>query len=269
MGVLLAVPPLAVQDSHAAVQVLRDGIGYLLVLVRQDEELDGLLGTCQEHVQDSAADRDEYQTVHDGDYLFRERDEGAFGCVRRDEEGGKDDDQVHAEYHPSGRNAAVLVDYQCNDVSAARTAPRRHRETDAHTDKDTTHDDAHELAVVDGEGLAYLGGYPCLEEVETERSQYDGDDSLPSEALAKREEGYDEQEYVDCEIRVTDLDDSVCGVLYDRCDARHSSADEIVRDKEYRPSQDIQQQTQDEECIILDMVDQGLLFKRHLIQTCF
>ena len=95
---LLGVPPLRVDERHAAVDILDDGLRHLLIVVRHDEDLTRLLVPGHDHIDRIAEDRRHHIAVdHRVDMESHEH--------RR-----SDDDEIRVDDDLAVADRAVLVD---------------------------------------------------------------------------------------------------------------------------------------------------------------
>ena len=266
---VLGVPASTLQGRHTPAQVPGDGIGNLLILLREDEHLDGLPRAGQVQVQDGAVDRDQDEAVDDRDDLLHEGDQLTGLRVRRDQQGRQDDEHVQGQDHPARRDVAVLVDDHRDDVRPARAASRGDRQADAKADEDAAHDDRHQLAVLDGERLDDFRGDDALEQIESHGCNQDRIDGLDAERTAQRKQRDDQQDHIDGQIGITDLYDATRRILDNGRETGHAAADQVVGDQKDRPSEDIRENAHRDVEIISDGSENLASFPGHSVCQSF
>ena len=144
--IVLAVPALALDERYAAAHVGVDGIGNLLILLRDNEELHRLARTIDDIVANDGGYEREGDTVDDGLHAAEEQVRGA------------DDGAVDELHGATEAHVEVLVEQYGDDIGATGRTIMREDQTQAGTTHRTTYEHVHELV------LARRDDRVCLEE---------------------------------------------------------------------------------------------------------
>ena len=109
---LTSVPAVSVEDGDTVVELGADGVGNLLVFLREDEELHGGALAVVDEVEHEVFDDHGAESEHDHRGALEDGTEGG------DEETGADDDEIDEDEHGAERHVVELVDGGGDDVAA-------------------------------------------------------------------------------------------------------------------------------------------------------
>ena len=96
-------------------------LAYLLIILRNDKELDRLVVTVHHLIQNEAADIKGYITIND---LFP---------IMQDKITTRNDNQITKHHNPSQRDISVFIDNCGNDIRTTCTTIKRERKANSHT----------------------------------------------------------------------------------------------------------------------------------------
>ena len=187
LRLLFGVPPLRVDERHAAVDIVYDGLRHLLIVVRDDEYLARLLVPGHDHVDRIAEDRGHHVAVdHRVD-------------MEPHEHRGADDHEVRIDDDLAVADRAVLVDNHGGD---ARRAALHEADRHADTRQDAAQDHRKDPFQMEEIPL----GQHRLPEIQPQRYDADAEHGLHAEVPSDDEPRHEQQHAIDQESHRTDLD---------------------------------------------------------------
>ena len=238
-----------------------------------------MLGTGNVHVQHITVHRHQDKAVQYCGYLLCKRhlehdrvtggiQHGKAGGVQfihigGNEEGRADNDEIQHQDHLSGRHVVVLGPDKRNDIRSSRGPAIGYAHADADTRQQAAHQDAQELAVIDGQRLDDGGGHQPRQETQGDGGQDDGIDGFGAESHSQDNDGRRHQDGIQDKITVTHLDLASRGILDHGADTGHATADEVIGDEEHRPGRHIDEDAQGDQQPLLDVGEEVFLENRH------
>ena len=235
LALLTGVPAVAVEDGDAMVGLRAEGVGYLLPLLREDEELHRLAAAVHYVVEHEVFDDHRTEAEHNLVDAFE------HVAKLRYEQTGADDDEVDERQHRAERHVAELVDRGRNDVGAARRAVVKEDDGQGRARHHTADDQRHEVLTFAKnlhEVARRVFGDDFLCQAQEERQHEYGVDGLGQEFPAKNLQAHDEQQTIDKEIGIADGE--VGGIVDDGADTGHAARYYLVGHQEEREAERVQ-----------------------------
>ena len=229
----LRIAAVAVEDGAAAVQVVDDVLGNLLVFLREDEELDGLAVAVHDLVDHVIT----YDHLDEGEDDFRH--------VVEEEIGRTDDEEIEHQHGAAYRDVLILRDNHADDVGPARAAVRRENQPQARTAKRATDDDGHEGFALDNRPVEYI-----LKKREGEREGENAEDGLHEELPPQNLERDGEEEDVDDEVGNGNRDELIRREENQGAETAQPARHDLVREDEAVEAETVKQRAEEDDGII-------------------